>query len=76
MPDLELKFPIHGKVTNYPVSKQPQETAALLNNVRPYDVADKRARGGQRPGIKKWGNGDQLATDSPVAAITSVTFVV
>lgn len=75
MAEFELRFPTHGKVTNYQVSKQPQDTAALLNNVRPYDVSDTRARGGQRPGIKKWGNGDLLGVDAPVVAITSVTFL-
>lgn len=75
MPELEIKFPVQGKVTNYPISKQPADTAALLNNVRPYDVSKERARGGQRPGIKKWGNGDHFKVDSPVVAITTVTFL-
>lgn len=75
MAEFELKFPTQGKVTNYQLSKQPQNTAVLLDNVRPYDVSKERARGGQRPGIKKWGNGDQLGNDSPIIAITSVTFL-
>ena len=75
MPEFELRFPINGKVTNFPITKQPQDTAALLNNVRPYDVSKERARGGQRPGIKKWGNGDQLGLNGPIRAITTVTLI-
>ena len=72
---VEIRFPKHGKVTNYQYSKQPPETATLLNNVRPYDISDERSRGGQRPGIKKWADGDQMGIN-PVVAITSVTYIV
>lgn len=75
MAEFELRFPTHGKVTNFALSKQPQNTAALLNNVRPYDVSKTRARGGQRPGIKKWGSGGSVGLGQPVTAITSVTFL-
>jgi hypothetical protein len=76
MPEIKLSFPTIGKVTNYALSQQPPNSAALLNNVRPYDVSKERVRGGQRPGIAHWGNGDELGGIGPVVAITSVTYQV
>jgi len=47
-----------------------------MNNVRPYDTLDDRARGGQRPGLDKWGDGDQIgAAEQPVVAMCIVTSV-
>ncbi len=57
-------------------SKQPFATASLMNNVRLYGVLDKRARGGQRPGITGWGNEDQIgATDNPVVAMCIISSI-
>ena len=51
-------------------------TSADMNNVRPYDTLDDRARGGQRPGLDKWGDGDQIgAAEQPVVAMCVVTSV-
>ncbi len=45
--------------------------------MRVYDTLDNRARGGQRPGMDKWGNGDQIgAAEQPVVAICVVSSVV
>jgi len=43
--------------------------------VRPF--WDGKAVGGQRPGMDKWGNGDQIgAAEQPVVDMCSVTTVV
>ena len=39
-------------------------------NVRAYDVMEDRARGGQRPALDKWGDGDQIGSiEQPVVAM-------
>jgi hypothetical protein len=50
MPQVNFKYPMKGLNQNYAASTQPSFTTAFLNNVRPYDVLENRARGGQRPG--------------------------
>lgn len=55
-----LRFPILGLQKGRAVSDQDQNTSPYLNNVRSFDVIENRARGGQRPGLKKWGNGNQI----------------
>ena len=49
----KLRFPMNGKNVNFAASTQPDFTSADLCNVRPFDVLEKRARGGQRPGMRK-----------------------
>lgn len=51
MPQIGFKYPMKGLNQNYAASTQPSFTTAFLNNVRPYDVLENRARGGQRPGL-------------------------
>lgn len=46
-------FPLRGKNENWGAEGQPPLTSHDLNNVRPYDILDNRARGGQRPGLDK-----------------------
>jgi len=47
-----------------------------MKNMRLYDTLDTRARGGQRPGLDKWGDGDQIgAAEQPVVAIVTVSSV-
>ena len=53
MANLKLPFPMQGKNENWAASHQLKFTSPDLNNVRPYDVLENRARGGQRPGLKK-----------------------
>jgi len=72
---LELTFPLKGLNVGAPASKQPPGTSRDLNNVRPF--WDGKAVGGQRPGMDKWGNGDQIgAAEQPVVDMCSVTTVV
>ena len=73
---MEIKFPKSGINKGQAAVDQPADTSPDMNNVRPYDTLDNRARGGQRPGLDKWGDGDQIgATDNPVVAMIIVTTV-
>jgi hypothetical protein len=76
MRKLILQFPMMGKNTNFAATTQPGFTSPRMNNVRPRDVLEHRARGGQRPGFKKMYN-EQLggASAYPVVAICEVTTV-
>lgn len=77
MANLEFPFPLKGKNENYSASEQPPLTSPDLQNVRPYDTSEERARGGQRPGLDKWGAGNQIGGASqPVVAICHVAAVV
>ena len=50
---IEFGFPLQGKDANFAADFQPPMTSGNLNNVRPYDVLENRARGGTRPGLAK-----------------------
>jgi len=65
-----------GKSLNFAATTQPQFTSPRMNNVRPRDVMEYRARGGQRPGFKKAYN-QQIggSSDRPVVAMCQVTTV-
>jgi len=59
-----------------PTSQQAPEISADMNNMRLFDVLDHRARGGQRPGLDKWGAGTQIGgLEQPVVAICVVSSV-
>ena len=69
-----LNFPIKGIFLGLQSSKQMPQTSRDLNNVRPF--FDGRAVGGQRDGMDKWGDGDQIGGQAaPVVAMCSVTVV-
>lgn len=53
MRKVRLYFPMKGQDTNYAATAQPPFTSPRLRNVRPYDVLERRARGGQRPGLRR-----------------------
>ena len=73
----ELKHPIKGLAKGISSHLLSDEYSEYMDNVRPFDVLESKARIGQRPGLDKWGNGDQIGgADQPVVAITSVTTVV
>lgn len=48
---MELPFPFAGLHEGMAAERQPPTTSPQLSNVRPYDVEEERARGGQRPGL-------------------------
>lgn len=73
---MRLPFPLQGIDKGRATSEQPIATSPDLNNVRPYDTLDNRARGGQRPGLDKWGNGDLISdAEQPVVAMCTVSSV-
>lgn len=71
-----ILFPIKGIHRGGVTSLLPPLTTCHMNNMRPYDTLDNRARGGQRPGLVKWGDGDLIgAAEQPVVAMCIVTSV-
>ena len=75
MANLTIGFPLQGLDKGRATTEQPIQTTPESLNVRPFDTDDKRLRGGQRPGLDKWANGDQLGGGQPVVFITSVASV-
>lgn len=74
--NFEIKFPLKGIDKNWANSEQPPITSPDMNNVRPKDVSEARLRGGQRPGLDKWGDGDRIASSQePVVIILTVAAV-
>lgn len=76
MAKVEITFPLKGKNTNFAASTQPPLTSPDLNNVRPNDVSEKRARGGQRPGLDLR-YGERISTNGtkPCILIFQITTV-
>ncbi len=73
---MRIPFPFKGVDKGRAAHQQALETSSNMKNIRLYDVLDDRARGGQRPGLDKWGDGDQIGdTDIPVVAICVVSTV-
>jgi hypothetical protein len=76
MANFELRFPLKGINKNWANTDQPPMTTPNCKNVRPRDVSEQRSRGGQRPGLDKWGNGDQIGgAAQPVVAILTIAAV-
>lgn len=74
--NIELPFPSKGLNTAFAVSETPPLSSGDLNNVRPMDTLSSRLRGGQRPGLQKWGAGNQIGGSSqPVVAMCIVDSV-
>jgi hypothetical protein len=71
---MQVGFPVLGKHVGFPSGKQPLGTSPSMKNVRPYDVLEQRARGGQRPALDKWGAGTQIGgANQPVVAMCLVS---
>lgn len=74
---MELFFPFKGIHKGFLFEKQVPGTAPDLRNMRPYDSIGNRIRGGQRPGLDKWGVGTQIgAAEQPVVSMCVVSSVV
>ena len=74
---MRIPFPHKGIDKGRATSQQAPETSPAMNNVRLFDVLDHRARGGQRPGLGKWGAGTQIGdAEQPVVAMVTVSSVV
>ena len=69
---MELPFPFAGLHEGLPAERQPPATSPLLSNVRPYDVEEGRARGGQRPGFVK-AYTTQIGGEHPVLYIGTIS---
>jgi hypothetical protein len=68
-----LRFPINGIHKGAATISQPEGTTFDAKNVRVFDVLEDRARGGQRPGLDKWGTGNQIGSlEEPVVAMCVV----
>ncbi len=73
---MKIRFPYEGIDKGRALCEQPEFTVSHMNNMRPRDVLDNRMRGGQRPGLDKWGAGTQIsASEQPVVALTVVSSV-
>lgn len=72
---MEILFPVKGIHKGFPANKQPPDTSPDLNNMRPYDISDKRVRGGQRPGLSKRYSQQIGGMTEPIVAICSITIV-
>jgi hypothetical protein len=69
-----IVFPFGGIHKGGLPSSQPQDTSPDMQNVRPFYQG--RLRGGQRPGLVKWGAGTRIgAASQPVVAMCSVSYV-
>ncbi len=75
MSNMEIGFPLQGIDKGRATTEQPVQTSPDMLNVRPFDNDDKRLRGGQRPGLDKWANGDQIGGGQPVVFMLSVSSV-
>ena len=67
-----MPFPLMGLNKVVSIAKQPQLTSGYLNNVRPFDVLEGRARGGQRPGLDKIFSTQIGGATTPVVALCQV----
>ena len=74
--NLELMFPLKGLDKNWSNAAQPPLTSPDLLNVRPQDVSEKRARGGQRPGLVKWSDDRIGGAEQPVLAMATIATAV
>jgi hypothetical protein len=74
MPQKKLRFPMFGLNNNFAASTRPDLTSSDMRNVRPFDVLEERARGGQRPGMRKAYN-QNIGNGTPVVKMTQITTV-
>jgi hypothetical protein len=66
-------FPLKGIHKGVLPGEQPEHTASVMQNVRPYYKG--RLRGGQRPGLAKWSDTQIGGVEQPVVAVCSVSVV-
>ncbi len=73
---MKLAFPSKGIDKGHAANQQAPDTTSDIKNMRLYDTLDNRARGGQRPALDKWGDGDQIGgAQQPVVAMITVSSV-
>lgn len=71
-----LRFPYEGQDKGRALAEQPDLTTPHISNMRPRDVLGNRMRGGQRPGLDKWGDGDQIGGDAQAVVAMCVVSAV
>lgn len=71
----EFLLPIKGVSYGFRLDKTPPMTSHYMNNVRAVDVLEKKIRVGQRPGLDKWGDGDQVGAAQAVVAMSIISVV-
>ena len=70
---MKLPFPYKGIDRGRAAHQQSPEVSPDMNNMRLFDTLGNRARGGSRPGLDKWGDGDLIGdAEQPVVAICVV----
>jgi len=73
---MKLPFPNKGIFKGRALAEQPMTTSPDIDNMRSRDTLNNRVRGGSRPGLDKWGDGDQIgAAEQPVVAMCVVSSV-
>ena len=73
---MRIPFPYRGLNKGRAAHQQPPDSSPDMNNMRLHDTLDTRARGGQRPGLDKWGAGTQIGgAEQPVVAMCTVSTV-
>ena len=72
---MKLSFPVKGIHKGVAASSQPEMTSPDMLNARPYDVLERKVRGGQRPGLDKLYARQISDIATPIVAICSVTVV-
>jgi hypothetical protein len=68
-------FPIGGVDKGRAIAEEDLAVSNNMNNCRPYDSIDNRARGGQRPAMIKRYSQQIGGAATPIVAITKVTVV-
>lgn len=73
---INFQLPIKGLHLGGSVEAGPAMTSGHMNNIRARCVLENKVRICQRPGLDKWGDGDQVgAAEQPVVCIISVSSV-
>lgn len=73
---VNFQLPIRGIHLGGSVEQGPTMTSGHMSNCRARDVLENKVRIGQRPGLEKWGDGDQVGeAEQPVVAIISISSV-
>lgn len=70
---MRIPFPYKGIDKGRATHQQTPEVSPNMKNMRLFDTLDNRARGGQRPGLDKWGAGTKIGdAEQPVVAMCVV----
>jgi len=73
---MRIPFPYKGIDKGRATYQQSPEASPDIKNMRLFDTLDNRARGGQRPGLDKWGAGTLIGeAQQPVVAMCVVSSV-